>query len=587
MENQASKPFQDLRATLLSQAKETKTSPGVYLMKDPQNGVLYVGKAKSLRNRLTSYFQPAVHENLRIEMLVSRIQRFEIIITETEAEALILEATLIKKYKPKFNIRLKDDKAYPYLKIQLKDRFPKIEWTRRVLRDGAHYFGPFPSAWTAREVMQLLNDTFQIRTCSENTFRHRSRPCILHQIGKCTAPCVGLIDEKAYRESIQEMIQVLEGKADTLVKSLRRAMEEASEEQDYEQAAFYRDQLRNLELVTQTQGVVEAGSQRNRDVVGLARQGNEAHGTILRIRGGRLTSVQHFHLQNSDALMADAEILFDFLSQYYLSMRAVEGEAEQNPEEYPVLDVIPAEVLIPLVPDDLELLEKTLGLKVKTSEESSESAVDEQLISVARVNATYALEQSQKKAKGHGLQALEEIQERLHLGKIPHRIECYDISNILGQDAVASRVVFIDGAPDKNLYRRYKIRTVEGANDFAMMKEVLNRRFSRAEEALPDLVVVDGGRGQLAQAVAIMDELSIQGVDVVGLAKSRTERDFQATEVKASFERIFIPNRKNPVPLLPHTGAYKLLTHVRDEAHRFAISYHRLLRSKRSLRSEE
>jgi excinuclease ABC subunit C len=240
------------------------------------------------------------------------------------------------------------------------------------------------------------------------------------------------------------------------------------------------------------------------------------------------------------------------------------------------------EVLLPEVPVDLELLEKALGIGVRVSD----SEVDKQLLNVARANAEYALEQGQRKVSGHGIQVLEEVQDKLHLAKLPHRIECYDISNIQGQDAVASRVVFIDGAPDKNLYRRYKIRTVEGANDFAMMREVLDRRFSRAEEELPDLVVVDGGRGQLAQAVAILDELSVQGVGVVGLAKARVERDFKASEVKSSSERIFIPNRKNPVPLMPHTGAYKLLTHVRDEAHRFAITYHRLLRSKRSLKSE-
>ena len=210
--------------------------------------------------------------------------------------------------------------------------------------------------------------------------------------------------------------------------------------------------------------------------------------------------------------------------------------------------------------------------------------MDQQLLNVARTNAAHALEQNQKKTKGHGIQALEEVQEKLHLPKLPQRIECYDISNILGQDAVASRVVFIDGAPDKNLYRRYKIKTVEGANDFAMMKEVLGRRFAHSDEDLPDLVVVDGGKGQLSQAVAILDELAVQGVGVVGLAKARVESDFQAVEVKSSFERIFIPNRKNPVTLYPTTGAYKLLTHVRDEAHRFAVSYHRLLRSKRTIK---
>ena len=506
-------------------------------------------------------------------MLVSRIGFFEMILTETEVEALILEATLIKKAKPKFNVRLKDDKAYPYLKIQVNDRFPKIEWTRRVLRDGARYFGPFPSAWSARQVLGLLNECFRLRDCSDNSFQHRSRPCILYQMGKCAGPCVGLIDQSLYRESIQSVIEILEGKADRLIQSLKKGMEDAAKNEEFEQAALIRDQIRNVELMTQTQGAIEAGSQKNRDVVGLAREGENAHATVLKIRGGRMTAVNHFHLQNTDSTLSNEKVLFDFISQYYLLQRALEEKAEKEGTTF--RDVDAAEVLVPRVPEEAELLEKTLGMQVIVAE----GLVENQLLNVARTNAEYALEQNQKKNFGHGVQALEEVQEKLHLQKFPHRIECYDISNIQGQDAVASRVVFLEGAPDKNLYRRYKIKTVEGANDFAMMKEVLGRRFSKADEELPDLVVVDGGKGQLSQAVAILEELSVQGVGVVGLAKARVESDFQAIEVKSSFERIFIPNRKNPVPLLPHTAAYKLLTHIRDEAHRFAINYHRVLRS--------
>ncbi len=589
MENQAPKQFRANRRQLLDQARASETLPGVYLMKDDSGGVLYVGKAKNLKNRLVTYFQSEVHEIPRIDMLVSRIDRFDVILTETESEALILDATLIKKYKPKFNVRLKDDKAYPYLKIQLNEAFPRIEWTRRVLRDGARYFGPFPSAWSAREVMQLLTETFRLRDCSENTFRHRTRPCILYQMGKCTAPCVGHIEQAGYHESMKSVVQVLEGKSDRLVESLKKGMEDAAENEEFEKAAAYRDQIQNLEVVTQTQGVFEAGSQRSRDVVGIARNRMEtgieagtpveAHGTLLKIRGGRLVAVQHYHLQNTDSSLPDAQILFDFISQYYLNQHAVDRKAELDPESWPFREVTAEELLVPEVPEDLELLEKTTGVKLRVAE----SPVDQQLLNVARTNAQHALSQNQKKAAGHGIQALEEVQEKLHLPRIPHRIECYDISNIQGEDAVASRVVFIDGAPDKNLYRRYKIKTVEGANDFAMMKEVLGRRFAKTEEVLPDLVVVDGGKGQLAQAVAIMEELAIQGVGVVGLAKARVESDFTAVEVKSSLERVFIPNRKNPVSLLPTTLAYRLLTHVRDEAHRFAITYHRLLRGKRSL----
>jgi excinuclease ABC subunit C len=582
MENQAAKP----RSALLDLARETKTSPGVYLMKDERGVILYVGKAKSLRSRLVTYFQSVPHEFPRTELMVARVHHFDVILTETEAEALILECTLIKKHKPKFNVRLKDDKAYPYLKIQVNEAFPRIEWTRRVQRDGARYFGPFPSAWSARQVMGLLNETFHLRDCSENTFRHRSRPCILHQMGKCSGACVRLVDEQQYRESVGQAVAVLEGKADRLVGALRKGMEDAAEREAYEEAAEFRDQLRNLELVTETQGVVEAGSQRDRDVVGLARHESDAHGTVLRIRGGRLVSVQHYVLNNTDASLPEDTVLADFLSQYYVAIGAAPGVSDPEAESATAAPEggLPKEVLLPSAPAEAELLERTLGVGLRVEE----SPVDRQLLGVARANAEYALEQSRKKTAGHGIAALEEVTEKLHLARLPHRIECYDISNIQGEDAVASRVVFVDGAPDKNLYRRYKIRTVEGSNDFAMMKEVLGRRFSHAdsgEDQLPDLVVVDGGKGQLSQAVAILGELGVEGVAAVGLAKARVESDFQATEVKSSHERIFIPNRKNPVPLLPHTEAYKLLTHVRDEAHRFAISYHRLLRRKRSLRT--
>ena len=583
MENQAPKPSPDHRINLLTQAKDTKGSPGVYLMKNSEGTILYIGKAKNLRNRLLTYFQAPVHEIPRVELFVSRVERFDVILTETEAEALILEATLIKKHKPKFNVRLKDDKAYPYLKIAIQEDFPRIEWSRKVAHDGSRYFGPFPSARSARQVLQLLNDTFHLRDCSDNVFRHRSRPCILHQLDRWMAPCVGYVASKRYTEGITQGIQVLEGKTDQLIQTLRKGMEDSADREEYEAAAAYRDQIRNLEIVTQTQAVVEAGSEKNRDVVGLARKNGDAHGTLIKIRHGKMTAVQHYHLQNTDPTLSESEILFDFIAQYYLNNAPKKVENRNDSAESDPLSEVrsdrPSEVLLPQAPPEVDLLEQTVEITLKVAE----SPVDEQLLNVARANAEYALEQSRNKEQSHGAEALEEVQEKLHLQRYPRRIECYDISNIQGMDAVASRVTFIDGAPDKNLYRRYKIRTVEGANDFAMMREVLDRRFSHGDEELPDLVVVDGGKGQLSQAVAILEELAVQGVGVVGLAKARVESDFKSAEVKSSSERIFIPNRKNPVPLLPHTGAYKLLTHVRDEAHRFAISYHRLLRKKRSL----
>ena len=591
-------PISPMRVKNLDAARAAPTDPGVYLMRDAAGTILYIGKAKNLKNRLLTYFQGAMagnaHEIPRIELMVSRVEKFDVILTETESEALILECTLIKKHKPKFNIRLKDDKAYPYLRIQLADDFPRIEWTRRVRRDGARYFGPFPSGYSAKSIMRLLIEMFKLRDCSDNTFRHRSRPCILYQMQKCTAPCVGLISKENYRESIESTVRILEGKSDQLQVELERGMREAAVNEEYEDAAYYRDSLENLGVVTATQSVDDAGAERNRDVIAIERDAGAGHAVVLQIRGGKMVAVRHLNLQNSEDAMTDSEVLFEFLAQYYirlgLEIKAAEAAAEADDTALPPAMVFHArEALIAYAPDDPDLLERTLGVKIRVPE----TDLEKQLVNVAKTNARHALEQVKKGEKGHGLAALEEIQERLHLAKLPTRIECYDNSNIQGEDAVGSRVVFIDGAPNKSLYRRYKIRTVEGANDFATMREVLGRRFSgsaRGEhgeiEDLPDLVVVDGGKGQLSQAVAILEELSVQGVAVVGLAKARTESDFRAKEVESSLERIFIPGRKNPVPLLPHTRAYKLLTHVRDEAHRFAISYHRLLRDKRSLKSK-
>ncbi|MEN9724355.1 MAG: hypothetical protein RJB38_2341 [Pseudomonadota bacterium] len=579
MENQARNP-ESRRAELLRKAREISTLPGVYLMKDASGSILYVGKAKNLRNRVSSYFQAARHERLRTELLVTAIEAFDLILTETENEALILECTLIKKHRPRFNVRLKDDKGYPYLKIDQAQAFPKVEWTRRVKRDGARYFGPFPSAWSARQTLQLLNQTFRLRDCSDNTFRHRSRPCLLYQIDQCSGPCVRLIDEAGYREAIAQVMAILEGKADGLLSDLRQRMQEAAEVEDFERAAHFRDQMQALEGITAIQGVQEAGSERDRDVVGIARNERVFHVVILQIRGGKLLSVRHFDVQNADASQSDAEILGEILSQYYVALEERPDETQAGGSGLSR----PTEILLPVAPEtaELEMLESSLGLRVRVAE----SAIDQQILGVARQNAQYSVEQNAKHGAGHGIEALEEVQEKLGLSRLPQRIECFDNSNIHGEDAVASRVVFVDGAPDKNLYRRYKIKTVVGADDFATMREVLGRRFAalgRAGDELPDLVVVDGGKGQLAQAVAILDELQVQGVAVVGLAKARTESDFKAKEVKASLERIFIPGRKNPVALLPHMAAYQLLVHVRDEAHRFAISYHRTLRDQRTL----
>jgi excinuclease ABC subunit C len=565
----------DKKTVLLEQAKALATSPGVYLMKSPAGQILYVGKAKSLRARVSSYFQPIVHEHPRTEMMLSEVVEFEVIHTETENEALVLECTLIKRYKPRFNIRLKDDKHYPYLSVSLSEEFPRIEWTRKVNREDARYFGPFPSSFAARIVMRLLTEAFQLRDCDSNTFAHRSRACILHQMGKCSAPCVGKVSPEEYGEQLSRAIGVMEGKSKGFIKDLKKEMKLASEEERFEDAARIRDQIQAVQIVSQTQSVVDADQRLDLDVFAIAEKEGIAHGVVLQVRGGKLLSVKHYDVQNFDGSLSKGDILHDFLTQHVLLME--EGNELVHAKSF----------LMKELPLEHEFLEAALKITIETPK----SAAQKQLVSVAETNARFAVENAKRESAGHGIQALEEIREKLGLERTPRRIECYDISNTQGEDSVASRVVFIDGAPEKTLYRRYKIKTVQGADDFASMREIFERRFSKMDmgpgNEKPDLVVVDGGKGQLAQARAIFEDLSIQGVDLVGLAKARTESNFQSKEVEGSMERIFIPNRVNPIPLYPHTRAYKLLTHIRDEAHRFAITFHRKLRDKRSLGSRE
>jgi excinuclease ABC subunit C len=561
----------DKKTTLLGQAKALAASPGVYLMKTATGQIVYVGKAKSLRSRVTSYFQPVIHEHPRTELMLGEVTTFEVIHTETENEALVLECTLIKRYKPKFNIRLKDDKHYPYLSISFRDGFPRIEWTRKVNEEHARYFGPFPSSFAARIVMRLLTEAFQLRDCNDNTFSHRSRACILHQMGKCSAPCVGKVSREEYAAQMDQAIRVLEGKSKGFPKELKKEMKRASDEERYEDAARLRDQIQAVEIVSQTQSVVDADQRLDQDVFAVAQKDGIAHGVVLQVRGGKLLSVKHYDVQNFDGALGKEQILYDFLAQHVLLME--EGNELVHAHSF----------LMRELPGEHEFLEQALKVKI----ELPKSPAQKQLVSVAETNARFAVENAKREGAGHGVAALEEIRDKLGLRELPRRIECYDVSNTQGEESVASRVVFVDGAPEKTLYRRYKIKTVQGANDFASMREIFDRRFSKMDHGegneKPDLVVVDGGKGQLAQAKAIFDDLGIQGVDLVGLAKARTERNFQSKEVESSMERIFIPNRMNPVPLYPHTRAYKLLTHIRDEAHRFAITFHRSLRDKRSL----
>lgn len=541
--------------------------PGVYLLKDARGKVIYVGKAKSLRSRVRSYFRGG-DDRHQVRFLMRRVADLETLVTTNEKEALILENNLIKQYKPRYNVRLKDDKSYVSVKVTMRDEWPRILVTRKIREDGSKYYGPYHSAWSVRETLDTIRKVIPLRTCSDGVFRNRARPCLEYQIKRCLAPCCLAVDPEAYRRHLREAMLLLEGKSDELVRKLRADMEVAAEDLRFEEAARLRDRLRAIELTQQRQQVVTHGGA-DQDVFGLYREGGFVEAQVLFVRGGKLTGHQAYGFD--DIELDDDELLESILTQFY------QGER-----------YIPAEVIVPLDLDDAsvraEVLSERKGARVTFLRPQRGDKA--RLLEMAAENAAHGFRERRDADRNREKMA-EELQRRLHLRSAPKRIECYDISNIQGTHAVGSMVTFDEGEPDKKRYRRFRIRTVEGSDDFAMMFEVLTRRFRRAKEEgrYPDLVVVDGGKGQLNVAVEVLRELEINEVDVVGLAKMRVERDARAPEVKRSDERVFLPGRKNPVVLRSNSGALFLLQRIRDEAHRFAVSYHRELRAKERLRS--
>lgn len=550
------------------------TSPGVYLMKNNVDKIIYVGKAKNLRARVKSYFTKAKDQTAKTRFLVTHIMKIDFILTKTEVEAFLLEASLIKKYKPKYNIRMKDDKAYPYIKVSMEDDFPRLYLVRRVRKDGGAYFGPFTSGYAVWETIKFLNGAFQIRDCADHFFRNRTRPCLTHQIGRCTAPCVGYVDKEQYRQDIQSALLFLKGRDKQVLKQLEERMKKAAEEERFENAAKLRDSLKALEAILEKQAVLNAMSDKDQDIFGYEGDERGCMVEVMHIRAGKLIGSQPHFLSLLNPASTDEnpqEWLTSFINQYY----------EEN--------IVPDEVLVPddLGRDIFKLLEavleersgRTITVRYPTNSDSTN------LLDLANKNAaehfkTY-VSRSEKKQKG-----LEEIQQRLGLPALPMCIECFDISNFQGAETVASQVVFMDGVPSKDHYRRYKIKTVEGPNDFESMREVLTRRLKHEDEDRPDLIVVDGGKGQLGIAVAVLKELNLEAIPVCGIAKARSMGSFQDSEVRASEERIFLPGRQNPVTFASGSEALHILTGIRDEAHRFAITYHRKLRESGGLESE-
>lgn len=561
--------FEDLKALVA----KFPTEPGVYIMKNVRAKVVYVGKAKSLRSRVRSYFGNSSDQSLKTKYLMTHVQTVEYILTKTEVEAFLLEASLIKKFKPRYNIRLKDDKAYPYIRVSMEHIFPRFYLARRVAHDGSLYFGPYTSSLSVRETIRFLNKTFKIRDCTDSFFKTRTRPCISFQIGQCSAPCVKFVDADTYRGDIESCLNFLKGRNARILKDLNARMKAAASEERFEYAARMRDSITAIERIWDRQAVVSIEKDYDQDIIAYV---GDKRGTLvetMHIRGGRLIGSQPHFLRGFDCASPEEDVrdwLTSFINQYYSE------------------NIIPDEIIlqVDLGHDIIKLLQDVFVERQKKAARVMTATGKEgkMLLDLAMTNAKSHFEDSVTKADQQVI-GLEQIKDKFGLPALPRRIECYDISNFQGSENVASQVVFEDGLPRKEEYRRYRIKTVEGANDFASMKEVLSRRFNHTEYDDPDLVVIDGGKGQLNMALAALKEIGREDVHVIGMAKSRTQGEFHDQEVVATEERFFLPGRQNPTTFPSHSPAFQILVGIRDEAHRFAITYHRKLREDRTLSS--
>jgi len=556
--------------------KHIPAKPGVYLYRDSAGKILYVGKAVSLKNRVRSYFQPGAQLPPKTRVLVDKVADLDYIVTDSEVEALILEQNLIKEHRPRYNVLLKDDKSYPYLKVTLGDDYPRVMITRRHVKDGSRYFGPYTRVGAVNETLRLLKKLFPFRSCRKKEPEKRERPCLNYHIQRCLGPCCGLVDREKYRAMIREVCLFLEGRQEDLVRQLTARMEEAAERLDFEQAARLRDQIRAVGEVIEKQKIISGGFE-DQDVAALAETFDEACVMLFLIRGGKLIGSEHFMLEGTEGL-SRSEIITAFVKQYYNDAGFIPGEillSEDIGEEKPVIEA---------------WLSDMRGAKVvlKTPRRGEKK----KLVEMAARNALLALERARLEKgveRDEIAGALADLARGLGLEQPPRRLECYDVSNTQGAESVASMVVFEEGKPARDQYRRFKIRTVEGPDDFASLQEVLRRRFTRALEErelmktgqlssrearfhlLPDLVIIDGGKGQLSAARQVMRELGFDRIPTFGLAKEE--------------EQLFAEGRPDPIILPAGSRALHLLQRLRDEAHRFALSYHRKLRGKAGLKS--
>ncbi len=547
---------------MLKKLTRVTSEPGVYLMKDASGTIIYIGKARNLKKRLASYFKISGHLDIKAGILVDKIDDIEIIITGTEKEALILESNLIKKHRPRYNVILKDDKRYPSLRIDLSEKYPNFSVVRKIGVDDARYFGPFASAHAVRETLRTINKTFKLRKCKAKDFKTRTRPCLHCQMEGCLAPCCLDVDPEVYQEQVSEAIMFLQGRTPDLIRKVKKQMEAAARIQEFEKAARLRDKIFALERTIEKQIVVTTDFN-DRDVFALARSQGFSVVTVLSVRNGFLTGSRHYSF--SETISTEGEMLSAFIRQYY--------ERQQ---------FVPDELLTSVELDDSGLTEEWLRdiKKRKIAIIYPKRGEKVRLVNLAVHNAENELENVIALHSAE-FDLLLRLQKKLKMDQLPARIECFDNSNISGTEPVAAMVVFENAWAQNHLYRKYRIKTVSEHDDYAYMGEVLSRRFGKGDQSkpYPDLLMVDGGKGQLNIAVAVIRDLGLEGkFNIVGIAK----KDEHKGEVR---DKIFQPGRANPLGFGREGELLLFLQRVRDEAHRFAVTFHRKRRTKKSLQS--
>jgi excinuclease ABC subunit C len=580
-EQQASHPVEE-RSGESAQANESRSSeafdlkaflrnlterPGVYRMLNAEGTIIYVGKAKNLKRRVNSYFNKP-HQDVKTRSMVSQVARIEVTVTDTESEALILENTLIKRHKPKYNILFRDDKSYPYIYVSTGKLFPSLSYHRGAKRRPGRYFGPFPNAAAVHQTLDALQKIFPVRQCAESVFNHRSRPCLQYQIKRCSGPCVaGLVSKEEYDRDVRHTLMFLEGKSFEVIEELAKQMEAHSEALEFEKAAEIRDKISALRAI-QSQHLINQPGQKDMDVIGVDWQAEQVAVSLMMYRGGNLWGSQNYfpkarHLATETQEEKTAEVLEAFIAQHYAS--------------HPV----PAQILLPIKLDNQALLESWLSEQAerKVALKRPVQQTAKGLMSLAQTNARTGLKQHLNQ-KASQLDRLKALQEVLMLERLPKRMECFDISHTMGELTVASCVVFTEGVPDTQKYRKFNIEGIQPGDDYAAMHQALTRRYQRLKkepENLPDLIVVDGGKGQLNQAIEVLKTLELEHLPLVSVAKGEGR--------KAGLEILYTPYNMEGIDLSAEDRALHLINHIRDEAHRFAITGHRQRRQKAQTQS--